>query len=42
MCVSARYHWRKLIGKPVQDLQLPGISEAEWTALGKMKTAELH
>jgi hypothetical protein len=26
MCVSARYHWRKLIGKPAQELQLPGIS----------------
>jgi hypothetical protein len=26
MCVSARYHWRKLIGKPAQDLQLKGIS----------------
>jgi len=26
MCVSARYHWRKFIGKPAQELQLPGIS----------------
>jgi hypothetical protein len=26
MCLSARYHWRKLIGKPAQEPQLPGIS----------------
>jgi hypothetical protein len=39
MCVSARYHWRKSIGKPAQELQLKGISGIKNVPNSKISTS---